>query len=880
MCPCCRPVPRYKRYIQMLFPKKQDEPMNTSAQIKLQYYAGTTPDKLPRIGRALEKKVLFDISKKRWGFVRIGIKSLTEIMRICHDNIALFIRHLFTMVHAAFRTGEHELHILGSETLREICRYVVDISHIRLLDSFVPKLCSMCLEDSKSVTELLRMRVRKEGLLTLQVFSGVLRADFIVFFEDVIPAVMSNVALTEPVNEEGVRVEEGENAGVVVQDILKGKDEGEEEKDDANESISSMRTNLRYTATECLRKFAQMCTMSTMTGLLSPLFRHLDRMDLWKRSGVVDSAFFTILNGFRPEYGYPLVTHLLLHADSLHYSQHMRLVFQLCARLIESLRSTPVARSNEVYAHIVRHLLKNERKCELLCSESAEREEILHQPLELVIGKFVEVDDKGIVEEEEGEEEEQGEGEKQRMNTEEVEMTIVRRTLLLCLKRVAEKEANHAHNLSFVTLLLGYIEEAVSSRIREVILHACLHVLDNPSTLSLGKHVPENFFTVLLALIVDAGTDQILRELSLRVINEVLTSIEKGREDSEAPDYNPSVLRASQLESILTAIIRVMIIPDNIPTLFNSCFQLLLHLMAMELESTVEHCIPMLFRIQDMCLSDSKNEIGIIRVRIIMQMILAFLVNVGEALSIPSLQNYVREILEKRRKSGIIPDFINIDDGMGFCVEDSVDLDAVQIPSAESLFPINREFVVRSILQCKEFVDVIGHEQNLEEKLMMRLDDQDFAAGFGDMESLPWQFADQALSSISDTDTLDSLDSKDLAHFSSGKRKSSYYATPALARPFTQGGGILEMLHDFDKTARGMVKEAEGVAVQLEKVARIGLDESELDDILVQMKGHGIFDSAQKTGVDEWRNFLSPESIVHVMFPHQREKVVAGSNEK
>jgi hypothetical protein len=51
----------------MLFPKKQDEPMNISAQIKLQYYAGTTPDKLPRIGRALEKRVMGDISKKRWG---------------------------------------------------------------------------------------------------------------------------------------------------------------------------------------------------------------------------------------------------------------------------------------------------------------------------------------------------------------------------------------------------------------------------------------------------------------------------------------------------------------------------------------------------------------------------------------------------------------------------------------------------------------------------------------------------------------------------------------------------------------------------------------------------------------------------------------------
>lgn len=295
--------PRYKRLVDDIFPALPQDGLVKSNMEKLTFYALSSPEKLDRIGEYLYQKASRDITRKRDGYVKIAMEAMDQLLVACHSQtLNLFVESFLRIVQKLLECPEAELQVLATQSFVRFANIEEDTpSYHRRYDFFVSKFSSMC--HSNNQDQQIREGIRLAGIKGLQ---GVIRKtvsdDLVeniwepVHMDKIIPSLLYNMQNPR----------------------YKGDEECLSESADPNELLSCVDSEEKdpaVLAESCFRELVGRASFGHVKSVIRPVLRHFDLHNLWITKSFAIHCFRLIMFSIQSQYLYTVVESLMVHLD-------------------------------------------------------------------------------------------------------------------------------------------------------------------------------------------------------------------------------------------------------------------------------------------------------------------------------------------------------------------------------------------------------------------------------------------------------------------------------------------------------------------------------------------------------------------------------------
>eukprot|EP00762_Andalucia_godoyi_P000841 ANDGO_03691.mRNA.1 Protein EFR3 homolog cmp44E len=664
----CQPVYRYQRLVQGVYPNKAGGSMNTSMQMKLNNYAIANPSKLPKIGRAFEKHALQDAKKKRYNFVAIGMKALTDLVNATPDNVNLFVEQLKSVMLLALSQHQSMLDHACAESIIIVAVYLGDIPTVREFDVFIPHLTRMAGQTPSAAA----LNSSYTSLVAIAKLVTVLDTHALQFADSIVGAVIPNFA--------------GEDA-------------------------------VKNAASDCLVQIARMCSITTMRELAKSVFAVLDHKDLWLVEPFASHTISAVLKGLRSQSGYSMIALVLQHAESALRASKVTLglgILGMIPGFVAQVRSSGGTRSFEPLNVLVRMVFYSSEikapelaplfqlllECFKALSMKEHHETQNLEFLALLMQNVLKIDGQPSACE----------------------------RLLEAANVVAQRPATLPVGKYFPDTILHPLKTCLShpsARVRLLavrVLTSCFRVNAQVRVSKPGIH----------GLSPVATHDRVPSNASEDVALPAPLQATTGMPTASSSVVTPRVQHAiskTQLNILIRCTCDVMLKPaerDCIDLIVEAHGFLVLLVSEFKIR-VLENLVPALFYLQDRCLSTDRQISPGQSLLVLTSVALVFSA-VSRVIKSSALSKYVMEVLEKRRKAGQLPSFIAVNEMMEI-VDPTPDMDSF-LKSSEKFTaagmvdtPLNREFVVQAIVRVESVSELLK-----EETLMRHADSKEISS--------------------------------------------------------------------------------------------------------------------------------------------------------
>ncbi|XP_044264219.1 protein EFR3 homolog cmp44E isoform X1 [Tribolium madens] len=293
-CGCCSAFrPRYKRFVDNIFPVYPQDGLVKNNMEKLTFYALSSPEKLDRIGEYMYQRAARDIYRRRYGFVIIAMEAMDQLLLACHaPALNLFVESFLKMVQKLLESTEPELQILATQSFVKFANIEEDTpSYHRRYDFFVSKFSAMCHSSEGD-------QIRIAGIKGLQ---AVVR-------KTVSDDLVENI--WEPVHMDKI-----------VPSLLFNMQNARFLDNEAKEVIPEDQTDPPMLAETCLRELVGRASFGHIRAVLKPVLKHFDLHKLWapednpNNNEFAIHTFRIIMFSIQAQYSYTVVETLVAHLD-------------------------------------------------------------------------------------------------------------------------------------------------------------------------------------------------------------------------------------------------------------------------------------------------------------------------------------------------------------------------------------------------------------------------------------------------------------------------------------------------------------------------------------------------------------------------------------
>ncbi|KAI8904038.1 armadillo-type protein [Gorgonomyces haynaldii] len=288
---------RHATLINNVYPSGPgEEGPKPSALSLLIFYASSKPQKMPKIGAFLEKRVQKDMQKSRFGHVKVSLKILTATMSECQQHTGLISKSVLRIVLMVLQCPDPDVVLEATNTFvlfnsNHNHESVVDEEFGSIYLNLVEKFCA---EATSQIGESnIKHKQRLSGLKALESLcdnaSFLKRADLSKYMSTIVPALLLNLSDKTSVTKSK---ESLSPRRLSIQDSLITDDE------------------LKNICNHCLDALFSNSNAASAKIILMPLFRDLDDKKQWPNSVYVLRVFKTIFHALKGEYRYVLVAHI------------------------------------------------------------------------------------------------------------------------------------------------------------------------------------------------------------------------------------------------------------------------------------------------------------------------------------------------------------------------------------------------------------------------------------------------------------------------------------------------------------------------------------------------------------------------------------------
>jgi len=307
-CGCCSPLrARYKRLVDNIFPEDPDEGLVKSNMEKLIYYAATSPEKLDRIGEYLAYRIGRDIYRQRYGFVKIGMEAMDQLLMTCHaQTLNLYVESYLKTIQKLLESPEPDLQILASESFLQFAQKEEDMpAYHRRYDFFIDKFSQMCHYETNDPNVTKQIRISG-----LQGIGGVVKKTVNedltkniwnqTHIDKIIPSLLYNIQIGE------YKVSQGRC-----------------QTPDLGVNNDDLKTPLRI-AEDTLRKLVGCASFNTIRSAVRPVLKHLDQHKLWSPPDFAEHTFQIIMFSIAQNVNYIIIEMLMQHLGKRNENTQVR----------------------------------------------------------------------------------------------------------------------------------------------------------------------------------------------------------------------------------------------------------------------------------------------------------------------------------------------------------------------------------------------------------------------------------------------------------------------------------------------------------------------------------------------------------------------------
>eukprot|EP00211_Chloroparvula_japonica_P003705 CAMPEP_0119157504 /NCGR_PEP_ID=MMETSP1310-20130426/52787_1 /TAXON_ID=464262 /ORGANISM="Genus nov. species nov., Strain RCC2339" /LENGTH=785 /DNA_ID=CAMNT_0007150123 /DNA_START=47 /DNA_END=2404 /DNA_ORIENTATION=+ len=650
---------KYKRITKAVFPESEDSGIVSHEVGNLLHYAATTPSKLPKIGKWLEKKGKTELERKHYSQVEVVMDAFNKLIDACDDHLTLFAINCLNMIEACFLDKNSKIKIVARETFVRFVS-VQNVSGQFQISHLVHQLIDMA---NTPVNETLSEELRLAGLSGLQVY--------VAMVDDFDSVMLKHVAVDRG----------GQLMGTVLENIYRvfKKDPSMKFEDEEVEYVAGKATdssgNLELGGPEtwalkCLKCLASRVNNITVRTLIAALLDFLDSRNLWAPRAFALHITRYCMEYVQRQHHYNVLTALLSHIGEVQEPLIKTNMVLVIAHISEY---SPPALVHESMTHLVDHLL---------FTLSLEKDRNERQELE--------------------------------------EVNQLQKALIQCMSVIAENSHDLSQKGEALEFILEYIRAEKNSSAHVKLLLRALQ----PQVLHILSVMNGMDFPVFeLVLSVARNPDRTIRLRVQKLLHASLThpnaaKILKldaaGASSGDVPE-GKRLASEEELGFIRSSLFQDLTILSNEPENIHAIVKNL-HVLV-QLNRTREVCgaLPVVFSVQDRANMECENSPSL--GRSLHTVVGSYLFAVGRLFNSKPLQEYVLQIMDKRKKENQACRYLKMQKDGHLNVtkkryrNDSKDNSQV---SEESFF--EREKVIKLLCMTKEFQ---GREGELTENLSL-----------------------------------------------------------------------------------------------------------------------------------------------------------------
>ena len=308
---------KYKKVVDALYPKTQDAGINRHNIGNLLHYSMMTPNKLPKIGKYLERRGKTDLARRRIGFVEVTMTAFDELIKACYKDLPLFAPQVMDMMRELLLCPEPELKCIATRTFIEFA----DVQHGANrydIEPFLNYFLSMASCDGKNDGKNLRVY----GMRGLHAY--------ITIVEDMDTFIQNSVV--EPVAEYGEKKKSEQSSSsqtekyvlpVVLGAMREHSDQGWPDLTSLDEHLENEWSEASMSALAALqlRELSSRVNNITIRPLFAGLLHYLGRENLWNPADFSKFCLRTMCSGMQRQHFHVLTTCLLQYLEVVDQNQ-------------------------------------------------------------------------------------------------------------------------------------------------------------------------------------------------------------------------------------------------------------------------------------------------------------------------------------------------------------------------------------------------------------------------------------------------------------------------------------------------------------------------------------------------------------------------------
>uniref|UniRef100_A0A7E4VCM6 tRNA exportin n=1 Tax=Panagrellus redivivus TaxID=6233 RepID=A0A7E4VCM6_PANRE len=312
MCCCSSCKPRYKRLVDAIYPRYEEEGLVASNMQKLTFYSISHPEKLNRIGMYLVNRLSRDLYRLRFGMVQVSVEAMDQLLKSCHGSPSLqqFIESYLKMVQKLLETNDPHLEKLATDLFVRFSTIEEDTpSYHRQYDFFISKFSSMCHASRGDQTRIQRFN----GLRGLRgVVWKAVSDDLQVSIWDkqhmdkIVPSILFNLKDNRESSQFNDDPTGDESVGIVLPVVTTYVEE-----DALNDDPNAL-------ALQCLRELMGKASFASLKAVLEPVMKHCDAHKKWYPPPVFAiNTFRAIIYSIQTQNSYYVIQELMNHLDNM-----------------------------------------------------------------------------------------------------------------------------------------------------------------------------------------------------------------------------------------------------------------------------------------------------------------------------------------------------------------------------------------------------------------------------------------------------------------------------------------------------------------------------------------------------------------------------------